>query len=85
MGENQAEEKLEKDMALGDALKEIMNLAEKYKFTPSDTILLGDRLLAFGEAVSLITDMGLYEEYVERVRKAIELINEAVMYGKKSI
>ncbi len=76
MGENPSEEQpLKRDIPLGEALKEVMNLAEKYKFTFKDSNLLGERLMALGEAITLLTDVGIYEEFVKRITEKLKLIN----------
>ncbi len=85
MGENQTEKKLKRDIPLGEALNEVMNLSVKYNFTDKDLTLLGDRLMVFGEAVTLITEMGMYEEFCNRIIKKLNLIKEAFFNGKQII
>ena len=56
----------EKEQPLAAGLRDIMKLAEKYKFTEKDFILLADRLLLLGEAMIIIQDLGLYEELAKK-------------------
>ena len=55
---------------LADALQEMMNLVHKYDMVYEDFKLMLDRSLLLGEAMTMIEDLGLFEELKEKHKKA---------------
>ena len=68
----------EKGLVLSDGLKDIMKLAEKYKFNQKDFCLLADRMLLLGESMRMIQDLGLFEEISERHKKQCKIASKVL-------
>ena len=71
----------EEEENLADSLKKIMALTIKYDFDYEDVMFLMDRSLLLGEAMSLIEELGLYNEVSANHKNACEKASKTMMEG----